>query len=83
MEILFGLAIATVLAIGWFYGNLFVCVFLTLGSLCGSSLGILLVATATHRDSTDATFGWWLILATVVALGIAWAPRRYRQHTAP
>lgn len=33
MEILIGLAIATVAVIGWFYGNLFVCVFLTLGTL--------------------------------------------------
>ena len=43
MEILIGLAVATVLVIGWVYGNVFACVFLTLGALLLAGFGTLLV----------------------------------------
>jgi hypothetical protein len=64
MEILIGLAIATVAVIGWLYGNLFVCVFLTLpvAALC------VLSTTSNGPDASSWTVG------CIVTLIIIWAP---------
>jgi hypothetical protein len=74
MEILIGLALATVAVIGWFYGNLFVCVFLTLGALLGGGFGLFLAAVGEPQS------GVTLFLVSLVLVGIAWAPRLYRQR---
>jgi len=67
MHVLFGLAVATVLIIGWGYGNLFACVFLSIPVTLG-----LLVFIA----QTPASPGW--ALACGMLLAAIWAPRRMR-----
>ena len=60
MKILFGLAVATVLVIGWTYGNVFACVFLTLGTIGIIGFGALLAFA--HGNATDHTFGGWTVV---------------------
>lgn len=76
MEILIGLAIATVAAIGWFYGNLFVCVFLSLADAIVAGIGVL-GATAPNVDAHP--LGSLMLLGSVVLLVVIWLPRLYRQ----
>ena len=76
MEILIGLAIATVAAIGWFYGNLFVCVFLSLGTLLLGGFGVL-IASAANADAQP--YGGLILLGSVLLLMVIWLPRQYRQ----
>lgn len=65
MEILLGLALATVAVIGWWYGNLFVCVFLTLGALLVA--GFLALAMMRTDPSTSLAFivGGALVIAAI------------------
>jgi hypothetical protein len=51
MDILIGLAIATLLVIGWIYGNLFACAFLTLPLMLLFCLG--LSDARRYRPATD------------------------------
>ena len=71
MEILIGLAIASVLVLGWFYGNLLACIFLTLGSLCIGGFGLILA------DNHHPEAGAWITMASLALLCITWAPRYY------
>lgn len=73
MEILIGLGIATVLVIGWFFGNMFACVFLTLGTLGAVTFCFLFG----QQVAAGA------ILAGIVALCVVWAPRTIRLHDEP
>lgn len=70
LELLVGLIIATVLVIGWVYGSLFACVFLT---LCGVVLGAL--GAAVTQDGSGFLAGGIIIL-------LAWLPRVLRKTTA-
>jgi hypothetical protein len=75
MHILFFLAVATVLIILWFQGNLFACVFLTLPAAGGGVLGLFMAGFA--NTLSDRNFGTGMFVASVVALGIIWLPRQY------
>jgi hypothetical protein len=66
MAILFGLVIAALAVIGWCYGNLFVCVFLTLPLLIASG-----ACASDHQ-----TFGAVAFLSMILAV---WLPRWIRQ----
>ena len=66
------LTIATVMVIGWFYGSLFVCVFLTL-----PVAGAFLIASAQTTSPTGKLpfdLGFGLPLAVL----LIWLPRIYR-----
>jgi uncharacterized membrane protein (UPF0136 family) len=74
MHILFFLAVATVLIIWWFHGNLFACVFLSL------PVGAAFFAGLAMLGDKDIPVAGGVLLATVsasVLVGI-WAPRYYR-----
>jgi hypothetical protein len=72
VQILFGLAGATVLVIGWIYGNVFACVFLTLGTIGILGFGALLAFA--HGNATDHTFGGWTVVIGLSVLAIILAP---------
>ena len=76
LEILIGLVIATVCVLGWFAGNLFVCVFLTLALLPLAGFGLIL-ATLSMTYSGE---GALLVLGCLALLGVIWAPRLCRWH---
>jgi hypothetical protein len=78
MDILFFLAVAAVLAILWFRGNLFACVFLSLPVGTGGVFGIFLASAA--NTASDRTFGAWMIVASAVALAAIWLPRYYQLY---
>jgi hypothetical protein len=71
LELLIGLVIATVAVIGWFYGNLFVCVFLTLGFV------LLAAFSAMLAPAGGAVI---VLLVAVIMIGVIWAPRFYRLY---
>jgi hypothetical protein len=71
MEILIGLTVATLLVIGWIYGNLFVCVFLTLPLL-------LLFCLAAALNGPAAPY--YLVGCPVLLFAI-WAPFVIRRRT--
>ena len=62
MHILIGLVVATVLVIGWACGNLFACVFLSLGAL-GLALAF---------SSVPAAGNIWLICFAIIF--VIWVP---------
>ena len=71
MHILFGLAVATVLVIGWFAGNLFVCVFLSLP--LGAIAAVFLLQTPSN--------GLWALVFAALVAGV-WMPRYLRIRAA-
>lgn len=71
MELLLGLAIATVVAIGWFYGRIFFAVFLTLPMLM-----MLLFITQSFSQNPGGGAVCLLIIAAI------WAPVYIRHHLA-
>ena len=71
LHALVGLTVATILIIGWGYGNLFACVFLTIPI----TLGLLVFAV-----KTPAAPGW--ALTCMVLLAVIWLPRRMRLRAA-
>ena len=71
MEILFFIAVAAVLVILWFRGNLFACVFASLPTAAAGAVGLIIAA----NDNPKACF--WIFFATTITLGIIWAPRLY------
>lgn len=71
MEILIGLAIAAMLVLGWFAGNGFVCVFLTLPVALVGLYSLLSVNTAA---------GALALFASVAVICVIWAPFYYRRH---
>ena len=77
MELLIGFAVATVLVLGWFAGNLFCCTMLTLGSLLMVGLGILM---ATSGEPGNIAVGPWFIYIGSAITVIAWTPRWYRKR---
>jgi len=62
MTILVGLAVATLLIMGWITGNRFVCVFLSL-----PVVGVAILALATHAPATPVAVCVGILLAI-------WAP---------
>ncbi len=70
MEILIGLAIATVLVIGWAKGNLFACVFLSLGLLLGALFSAVIMFSG--QD-----WGAILFVICLALLAGVWGPRYY------
>jgi len=76
MEILIGLAVATAAVIGWFYGSLFVCVFLTLPVV--ATVLIAAVPGQPGNGSNAMAIGCWL------AVMVIWGPRWWRlRRTSP
>lgn len=76
MELLLGLAIATVAVIGWWYGNIFVCVFLTLGLVVSGLIGIALNTAARPEE------GGLIIFGSVLLAIVVWLPRLERLRRA-
>jgi hypothetical protein len=76
MELLIGFAVATVLVLGWFAGNLFCCVMLTL------AIGWLplIVAAGVLMGSKVDQPTLQLAVGAAVLLPIIWAPRWYRKR---
>jgi membrane protein implicated in regulation of membrane protease activity len=74
MHILIGMAVATLLIIGCFAGNLFVCVFLSLAPALGALI---------FFAQTPAQPGWGLVCIGVVC--VIWLPRylRLRAYNRP
>lgn len=71
MAILIGLAVATVLVIGCYYGNIFVCVFLT--------LSVWVIALVGASDAPNGGAGLaWIAVGAILTCGI-WAPCGYRR----
>ena len=79
MHILFFMAIATVLIITWFTGNLFACVFLSLVP----GVFLLLCVVELFAGSMSGVTGIWAF-ACIGLLVAIWAPRHFRlQAMAP
>ena len=76
MEILFFLAVATVLIIWWFNGNLFACVFLSI--IPGGAAGVGFLVAIFASNGEDRVSAAWCALAGAIALGIIWLPRYVR-----
>jgi hypothetical protein len=66
MEILIGLVIGTIAVIGWAYGNLFVCIFLSLATLFAALV----------MNSLSPSIGVWSGVA--VFLIVIWTPLMVR-----
>jgi uncharacterized membrane protein len=74
MEILIGLAIATVAVVGICAGNLFACVFASLGLLLIDGIAVVFTLAGASE------IGPIVIVLSLAVLAIIWAPRLYRQH---
>jgi len=71
MEVLFGLVIATLAVIGWAYGSLFACIFLTL-----PTIPVAFMLTEGFSRAPVVVVLWAVLLAAI------WAPRLYRRSVA-
>jgi hypothetical protein len=75
LHFLIGLAIATVVVVGCWRGNVFACVFVTLGALLPGGFGLLML----FAPNPDAhTWGSAVVMASFVIGAGVWLPRYIR-----
>ena len=76
MHILIFMAVATVLIIWWFNGNLFACVFLSI--IPGGSRWGGFFSGDIRQQRGDRVSAAWFALAGAIALAVIWIPRQVR-----